>query len=53
MSLKGIIYEYDTVNHLIAFSSNIKSKTNIILVGGLYHNLLSLPYTKTLYRMGF
>ena len=51
MSLKGIIYEYDTVNHLIAFSSNIKSKTNIILVGGLYHNLLSLPYTKTLYRM--
>lgn len=50
MRLKGSIFKYDAINNLIAFSNNTKSKITIILIGGLDHNLLSLPYTYNLYK---
>lgn len=50
MRLKGCIFIYDRDKNLIAFSNNKKSDISIILIGGLDHNILSLPYTRNLYK---
>ncbi|KAK6089722.1 hypothetical protein P3W45_001224 [Vairimorpha bombi] len=50
MFLEGFLYKYDKKNNLIAFTNKKHSQLNIILIGGLDHNILSLPYTSPLLK---
>lgn len=48
MKLDGSIFIYDQEKYLISYFNNIYSECSVILIGGLMHNILSLPYTTQL-----